>query len=82
MTAFELVREFIDAELADRDARIAALEAQQTDMQKDMLTHGDIWREASLYRRNAVVTHDGTIFIAKEANSRERPGSQQCLARR
>jgi hypothetical protein len=67
---FETVKKYIVDEFAVRDARIAELEAQQ----KDMLTDGDIWREATLYRRGAVVTHDGTIWVAREANSRARPG--------
>ena len=60
---------------ADDRARLDALEVAQ----KDMLTDGDIWREATLYRRGAQVTHDGTIWVAKEANSRARPGqSNNC----
>ena len=63
-----------DRQIAEATAplatRIAELEAQQ----KDMLTDGDIWRTEKLYRRGAVVTHDGTIWVAREVSSNARPG--------
>jgi hypothetical protein len=69
------VREVVATAVAARDARIAALEAELAAMKEKMLTDGDIWDAETAYPANAVTTHGGNLWLAKQANVNEPPGT-------
>ena len=58
---------FLHELMAPLKARIAELEAKA-------LTDGGVWKGERMYAVGSVVTHDSTIWVAKEPNSNAVPG--------
>ena len=55
--------------------RIKALEEEIAALkERPLLEDGGIWNAEKVYRPGAQVTHEGTIWVCLQLNSRARPG--------
>ncbi len=61
------IRAHVDRRFADVDARLAAIEATG-------LKYAGTWQRAGDYQRGAVVTDQGSAWVALKASAGERPG--------
>lgn len=73
----ELMERLIEPELAARDVRIDALEAELA----EKTSYCGIWREGNRYRRNEMATHGGNLWCCEVADTVDTPGTSDawCL---
>lgn len=71
------LRDWLDPQLAALEQRLYKLQgidARIRDLEAKMLTDGGIWDARTMYLRGNVVTHAGTIWVAREACANCVPG--------
>ena len=54
---------------------LAPLAARLSELEATQLTDGGVWSEGASYRKNAVVTHGGNLWLCKQENLNEKPPS-------
>lgn len=53
---------------------VTPLKEHIAELEGKALTDGDIWREGVSYRRNALVTHNGHLWLARRETNKRPPG--------
>jgi hypothetical protein len=75
-----VIREYIDRQLAERDQKIEALEKEIDDLRKynaDAMKYCGTFNRSQVYERGHVCTHSGVLWFAIKDTVGQQPGNSE-----